>query len=127
MLSNCCFRQRSAHEFYKYPQHELTITMHGDSPYDPSDGDWQTLTTFFSPTEAFLLRGCLQAGGVPAMVADAQLVQAHGLLASAIPVRVMVPEKLMRQAERVVEAFHRGDFALPEGELPPNFNPDPSP
>ena len=61
------------------------------------------------------------------MVADAQLVQAHGLLASAIPVRVMVPEKLMRQAQTVVEAYHRGDFALPEDELPPNFTPDPSP
>ena len=93
--------------------------MHGDSPYDPRDGDWQTLVTFFSPTEAYLLRGCLQAGGVPAMVADAQLVQAHGLLASAIPVRVMVPEKLMHQAEEVVGAFQRGDFALPDDELPP--------
>jgi hypothetical protein len=93
--------------------------MHGDSPYDPHDGDWQTLVTFFSPTEAYLLRGCLQAGGVPAMVADAQLVQAHGLLASAIPVRVMVPEKLMHQAEQVVAAFQRGDFALPDDELPP--------
>ena len=93
--------------------------MHGDSPYDPRDGDWQTLVTFFSPTEAYLLRGCLQAGGVPAMVADAQLVQAHGLLASAIPVRVMVPEKLMHQAEQVVAAFQRADFALPDDELPP--------
>jgi hypothetical protein len=101
--------------------------MHGDSPYDPLDGDWQTLITFFSPTEAFLLRGVLQAGGVPAMVADAQLVQAHGLLASAIPVRVLVPEKLMHQAESVMAAFQRGDFALPDDELPPDFTPDASP
>ena len=101
--------------------------MHGDSPYDPADGDWQTLVTFFSPTEAYLLRGCLQAGGVPAMVADAQLVQAHGLLASAIPVRVLVPEKLMRQAESVVAAFQRGDFALREGELAPGDTTDPLP
>jgi hypothetical protein len=101
--------------------------MHGDSPYDPADGDWQTLVTFFSPTEAYLLRGVLQSGGVPAMVADAQLVQAHGLLASAIPVRVMVPEKLMHQAEAVVAAFQRGDFALPDDELPPDLPPDASP
>lgn len=93
--------------------------MHGDSPYDPADGDWQTLVTFFSPTEAFLLRGCLQAGGVPAMVADAHLVQTHGLLASAIPVRVMVPERLVGQAEKVMEAYQRGDFALPDdADLP---------
>jgi hypothetical protein len=99
--------------------------MHGDSPYNPDDGDWQTLVSFFSPTEAFLLRGCLQAGGVPAMVADAQLVQAHGLLASAIPVRVMVPEKLMHQAESVVAAFQRGDFSLSEDELAPGDTSDP--
>jgi hypothetical protein len=88
--------------------------MHGDSDYDPTLGDWQTLVTFFSPTEAFLLRGCLQAAGVPAVVADAALVQAHGLLASAIPVRVQVPERRLEEARRVVQAFHRGDFALPD-------------
>ncbi len=101
--------------------------MHGDSPYDPADGDWQTLVTFFSPTEAYLLRGCLQAGGVPAMVADAHLVQTHGLLASAIPVRVMVPERLMAQAENVVEAFQRGDFALPDDEDPAAGGPPTDP
>lgn len=101
--------------------------MHGDSPYDPNDGDWQTLVRFVSPTEAYLLRGVLQAGGVPAMVADAHLAQAHGQLASAIPVRVMVPEKLMRQAEGVVEAFQRGDFALPDDEPTPSDNSDPNP
>lgn len=102
--------------------------MHGDSPYNPDDGDWQTLVSFFSPTEAFLLRGCLQAGGVPAMVADAQLVQTHSLLASAVPVRVLVPEKLMRQAEAVLAGYERGDFALAEDEPPPpSFDPSEPP
>ncbi|QCB47460.1 DUF2007 domain-containing protein [Hydrogenophaga sp. PAMC20947] len=96
--------------------------MHGDSPYDPTDGDWQTLVTFFSPTEAFLLRGCLQAGGVPAMVADAHLVQTYSLLAGAVPVRVMVPERLMDQAEKLVDAYQRGDFALPDDEDPPSVD-----
>jgi len=93
--------------------------MHGDSPYDPAEGDWQTLVTFFSPTEAYLLRGCLQAAGVPAVVADANLVQTHTLLASAIPVRVMVPAHRVAEAEAVVAAYHRGDFALPDDEDPP--------
>lgn len=90
--------------------------MHGDSPYDPEEGDWQTLVTFFSPTEAYLLRGCLQAAGVPAVVADAHLVQTHTLLAPAVPVRLMVPHRRMAQAEAVVEAFQRGDYALPDDE-----------
>jgi len=84
----------------------------GNSPYDPDDGDWKTLITFFSPTEAYLLRGCLQAGGVPAAVADAHLVQTQTLLAGAIPVRVMVPERRFAQAQAVVAAFQRGDFSL---------------
>jgi hypothetical protein len=93
--------------------------MHGDSPYDPADGDWQTLIAFFSPTEAYLLRGCLQAGGVPAVVADAHLVQAHTLLAGAIPVRVLVPERRLAEAQAVMLACQRGDFALPDDVLPP--------
>ncbi|MBT9466206.1 DUF2007 domain-containing protein [Hydrogenophaga sp.] len=84
----------------------------GNSAYDPEQGDWKTLVTFFSPTEAYLLRGCLQAGGVPAAVADAHLVQTHTLLAGAIPVRVMVPEHRFAEAEAVVAAFQRGDFSL---------------
>ena len=84
----------------------------GNSDYDPALGDWKTLVTFFSPTEAFLLRGCLQAGGVPAAVADAHLVQTYTLLAGAIPVRVMVPEHRFAEAEAVVAAFQRGDFSL---------------
>jgi hypothetical protein len=93
--------------------------MHGDSPYDPAEGDWQTLVTFFSPTEAYLLRGCLQSAGVPAVVADAHLVQAHTLLAGAIQVRVLVPAHRFAEAEAVVAAYQRGDFSLPDDALPP--------
>lgn len=92
--------------------------MQGDSPYDPAEGDWQTLATFFSPTEAYLLRGCLQAGGVPAVVADAHLVQTYALLASAIPVRLMVPAHRLAEAQSLLVAYHRGDFALPDDETP---------
>jgi len=91
----------------------------GNSPYDPAEGDWRTLATFFSPTEAILLRGCLQAAGVPAAVADAHLVQTHTLLAGAIPVRLLVPARRVDEAERVVAAFQRGDFSLPDDAVPP--------
>lgn len=83
-----------------------------NSGYSPELGDWVTLTTVFQPMEAFMLRGVLQAAGLPAAVADAHLVQAHGLLASAIPVRVLVPEGCKAQGEAVLAAFHRGDFRL---------------
>ncbi len=90
----------------------------GNSTYDPALGDWQTLTTVFSPTEAYLLRGVLQAAGVPAAVLDAHLVQAHGLLAPAIPVRVQVPERCAEQGQDVLAAFERGDFGLPDDDMP---------
>ncbi len=83
-----------------------------NSGYSPELGDWVTLTTVFQPMEAFMLRGVLQAAGVPAAVADAHLVQAHGLLAPAIPVRVLVPEGCKVQAEAVLAAFHRGEYRL---------------
>ncbi|MDM7951423.1 DUF2007 domain-containing protein [Hydrogenophaga sp.] len=89
----------------------------GNSAYDPDLGDWKTLITVFSPTEAYLLRGVLQAAGVPASVADAHLVQAHGLLAPAIPVRVQVPEQRMDQGKQVLAAFERGDYGLSEDEV----------
>ena len=88
----------------------------GNTPYDPVLGDWQTLTTVFSPTEAYLLRGVLQAAGVSASVADAHLVQAHGLLAPAIPVRVQVPERRLDEGKAVLAAFERGEFGLSEDD-----------
>ena len=97
----------------------------GNSAYDPAQGDWKTLVTFFNPTEAFLLRGCLQAGGVPAAVADAHLVQTHLLLASAIPVRVMVPQTRFTEAEAVVAAFQRGDFSLDDTHTGSHADNDP--
>jgi len=87
----------------------------GNSPYDPALGDWQTLVTVFSPTEGYLLRGLLQAAGVPAAVADVHLVQTHSLLAPAIPVRVLVPERWLDRGQDVLAAFERGEYGLQEG------------
>jgi hypothetical protein len=64
-----------------------------------------------------LLRGVLQAAGVPASVADAHLVQAHGLLAPAIPVRVQVPALRVEQGKEVLAAFERGDYGLSDDEI----------
>ncbi len=89
----------------------------GNSDYDPALGDWQTLTTVFSPTEAYLLRSVLQAAGLPASVADAHLVQAHGLLAPAISVRVQVPASCVEQGKAVLTAFERGDYGLSEDDI----------
>jgi len=99
----------------------------GNSPYDPALGDWQTLVTVFSPTEGYLLRGLLQAAGVPAAVADVHLLQTHSLLAPAIPVRVLVPERRLERGHEVMAAFERGDYGLQDGEAPDDRDNNDSP
>lgn len=67
------------------------------------------------PTQAWLLRNVLVAGGVPAVVADNNHVQAYSLLALALGgVRVLVPQEFVAQSLELIAAFERGDFALHE-------------
>lgn len=65
------------------------------------------------PTDAWLLRGVLVAGGVPAVVADANHVQADLLMAPALGgVRILAPFSYLAQAAALIAAFERGEFAL---------------
>jgi hypothetical protein len=55
------------------------------------------------------------ASGIPAVLADAHLVQTDLLLAPALGgVRILVPEDHLLQAQAVLDAFQRGEFALGE-------------
>lgn len=77
------------------------------------EGDWLLVARCLDPTEAHLLRACLEAVGLDAMVADANLVQTHSLIAVAVGgARVMVPEAQLERAKAVLAAYHRGEFAL---------------
>ena len=70
---------------------------------------------YLVPMEARLAQGCLEASGVPAVLADEQLLQANQLLAPALGgVRILVPQAFLEQAEAVLEALRRGEFALGE-------------
>ncbi|MGZ8288170.1 MAG: putative signal transducing protein [Telluria sp.] len=65
------------------------------------------------PTDAYLVQGCLVASGIPAVVADANHVQADLLMAPALGgVRILVPASWLDEARRVLDAFERGAFAL---------------
>ena len=75
--------------------------------------DLFVVAKFMVPTDAYLAQGCLVASGVPAVVADANHAQADMLVIAALGgVRVLVPEAYLQQAQDVLEAFHRGDYAL---------------
>jgi len=76
-------------------------------------GNLMVVARFFAPTDAYMLQSCLEANGVPAVVADAHLVQANEFLTTAIGgVRVLVPESHFAQGMAVRKAFEAGEFEL---------------
>ena len=77
--------------------------------------DLVEVARYLVPLEANLVQGCLVASGIPAVLADAHLVQTDMLLAPALGgVRILVPEEHLQQAQAVLEAFARGEFELGE-------------
>lgn len=77
--------------------------------------DLFVVAKYFTPTDAYLVQGCLVAAGIPAVVADANHVQADLLIAPALGgVRILVPASYLLSAAETLAAFERGDFALAE-------------
>lgn len=75
--------------------------------------DLLTVAQYLVPIDAHLAAGCLVASGIPAVVADANHAQADQLIAPAMGgVRVLVPQAHVAEAEAVLAAMERGDFAL---------------
>ncbi|GAB3467336.1 hypothetical protein GCM10027321_34620 [Massilia terrae] len=77
--------------------------------------DLVEVARYLVPMEARLAQGCLVAAGIPAVLADEQLLQANMLLAPAVGgVRILVPQEHLQESVSVLEALKRGDFALDE-------------
>lgn len=84
-------------------------------------GDWVVVAQYLSFAEVHILRSLLQGAGIPAEVADAQLVQTDALLIPAMRgARLRVPATRLEEAREVIAAFRRGDFALED-----DFEPGP--
>jgi len=80
---------------------------------DTVQGDLVQIARFFTPIEAHMLQSRLQADGVLAVVADAQLVGNNPFLTLALGgVRVLVPESQFERACEIVSAIERGECAL---------------
>jgi hypothetical protein len=78
-------------------------------------GDLVLIARFFTPVEAHMLQSRLEAEGVPAVVADAQIVGVNPLLTMAVGgVRVLVSESDFERAREIVSAIERGDYRLDE-------------
>lgn len=77
--------------------------------------DLFVIARYLVPMEAMLAQGCLVAAGIPAVLADAHLMQADLLLAPALGgVRILVPSEYLQQAGAVLAGLARGDYALDE-------------
>jgi hypothetical protein len=88
----------------------------------PPSSDLVTITRVFNSLEAEMLRGCLEAEGIPATLGDVQTIQTDTLLTVALGgIRVMVPETFADAARQTVEAFERGELAI--DELPSDAEP----
>ncbi len=73
------------------------------------------IARYLVPMEATLAQGCLVAAGIPAVLADAHLMQTDLLLAPALGgVRILVPSEHLQQAGAVLAGLARGDYALDE-------------
>lgn len=80
-------------------------------------GDFEVVARFLNPTDAYVVRSCLEMAGVPAVIADAELVQTNSLWAVALGgARILVPALYLQEAREVIAAFNRGEFALPDNE-----------
>ena len=82
-----------------------------------SDIHFTTVAQSFSPTDSYLIASLLEAQGIPAIVADANFVQAYSLLTIAVGgVRIRVPNDFVPAAQKVIEAWERGDFTLKDDD-----------
>jgi hypothetical protein len=104
-----------------YPVHGRTASESQADEEEPH-GDFVTVTRVFNSLEAEMLRGCLEAEGIPATLGDAQTIQTDTLLTVALGgIRVMVPATFADAARQTVEAFERGELAI--DELPADAEP----
>jgi hypothetical protein len=80
-------------------------------------GDYELVARFLNPTDAHLAHCALEAARIPSIVADANLVQTNSLWAIAIGgARLLVPARRRGEAEAVLAAVARGDFALSDDD-----------
>lgn len=77
--------------------------------------DYCVVARLLIPTDAHVIRGCLAAAGIHAIVTDDQHVQANLLLAPALGgARVLVLARHLALAQEMLAAYERGELALPE-------------
>lgn len=79
--------------------------------------EFVTIARYINPTDAHIVRACLEAAGIPALAADADFTRMFSPLATAAGgVRIRVPAGRMAEAMEIIRAFNRGELALKDDE-----------
>jgi uncharacterized RDD family membrane protein YckC len=84
---------------------------------DPSRQFFETVARFHDPIEAEIVRGRLEAEGIPAIAADANLIRVHSLMSAAVGgVKVQVPPEHLERAHAICRSIAEGKLELDDGE-----------
>ncbi len=79
--------------------------------------DWKEIAAFSDPIQAEIVRGFLEAQGVPVRLLQEGAARALGLYLGPFgEIRLMVPRHLERRARRLLEELARGEH---QADLPP--------
>ena len=89
-----------------------------EEPINPPEeppylGDMVILARDLDPTEAQILASCLTSAGIHADPGDVDTARSSSLWSIAIGgAKIRVPQSQLAQAQQILAAFNRGEFAL---------------
>ena len=75
---------------------------------------WRIVDRYVNAIDAHIVRGRLEAEGIPAVVGNEHLVTQNWLWSQAVGgVIIRVPEEMLPEARRIIAALDNGEFATP--------------
>jgi hypothetical protein len=76
-----------------------------------SEHNWKSVTTVQGELQAEVVRGLLEAQGVPVHLSQEGVARAYGLGVGPLSeVEIMVPENYLAAAQEVIQSYKAGDF-----------------
>jgi hypothetical protein len=94
-----------------------------DLPVSEEEASFETVARSFTPTEMHILRGRLEADGIPAFVVDDNINQTNLLISVATGgVRLQVDSRHAQEAAKIIAEVNSGDRTLEN--YPPELPPD---
>ncbi len=85
---------------------------------EPSSNDWVVVDNFIDVIHADIVRGRLEAEGIPAILGNRHLVTAEWLYSQAMGgVQIMVPREQVDEAREIISLIDSGSFASLDEEL----------